>query len=78
MRAAGGLECGRARLLRDRRDGWRRGRKCPLDGSDTSFRWDGSQWLFNMSTANLSSGVKVKYYIPLNDGTYIFFTFGLK
>jgi len=46
--------------------------------SDTSFRWDGTEWIFNMSTSNLSSGVKVKYYIPLNDGTYIFFTFGLK
>jgi hypothetical protein len=48
--------------------------------SDTSFRWDAANqvWTFNMSTSNLSAGVKRKYYIPLNDGTYIFFTFGLK
>jgi hypothetical protein len=47
---------------------------------DTAFRWDptGRQWIFNMSTRNLTSGVKYTYRIPLNDGTAITYSFGVK
>jgi hypothetical protein len=48
--------------------------------SDTSFRWDPStrQWVFNMATSTLTAGRQLQYYIPLNDGTYIFFVFAVK
>jgi len=47
---------------------------------DTAFRWDptGRQWIFNMSTRNLTSGVKYTYRIPLNDGTAIAYSFAVK
>ncbi|HEX7422492.1 MAG TPA: PxKF domain-containing protein [Terriglobales bacterium] len=47
---------------------------------DTAFRWDptGQQWIFNMSTKNLSANVTYGYLITLNDGSYINFQFGLK
>jgi hypothetical protein len=48
--------------------------------SDTSFRWDPSaqQWIFNISTTNLSAGNTYVYRIQLNDGSSINFRFGLK
>ena len=47
---------------------------------DTAFRWDGvgQQWIFNISTKNLSANVKYTYRITLNDGTHIDFMFALK
>jgi hypothetical protein len=48
--------------------------------SDTSFRWDptAQQWIYNQNTNNLTSGVNYTYKIPLNDGTWITYKFGLK
>jgi Bacterial Ig-like domain (group 1) len=48
--------------------------------SDTSFHWDPSaqQWIFNISTTNLSAGQTYVYRIQLNDGSSINFRFGLK
>jgi hypothetical protein len=48
--------------------------------SDSSFRWDptSQQWIFNLSTKNLSSGKTYFYKINLNDGSTIEFSFGLK
>jgi hypothetical protein len=47
---------------------------------DPAFRWDPNdrQWIFNQSTKNLIAGVVYTYRIPLNDGTYIDYTFGVK
>jgi len=50
---------------------------------DTAFRWDptGQQWIFNQSTKNnmtLKSGVTYYFAINLNDGSTIFFQYGLK
>jgi hypothetical protein len=44
---------------------------------DTAFRWSPPQWVFNLGTSNLAAGTYI-YYIPLIDGTNIFFKFGLK
>jgi hypothetical protein len=44
---------------------------------DMSFRWDGQQWIFNITTANLSGGSTYIYTIALNDGSTIMFQFGL-
>jgi hypothetical protein len=45
---------------------------------DTTFRWTGDQWIFNLSTKNLSKNYTYLYRITLNDGTVIEFKFGLK
>ena len=47
---------------------------------DTSFRWDSinQQWIFNISTSNLSAGQTYIYTINLNDGTSIVFQYGLR
>jgi hypothetical protein len=47
---------------------------------DTVFRWspDGQQWIFNINTKNLKSGMTYLYRITLNDGSTIEFQFGLK
>jgi hypothetical protein len=47
---------------------------------DTSFRWSSTdqQWIYNLNTSNLTSGTKYTLVIPLNDNTFIFFTFGVK
>jgi hypothetical protein len=47
---------------------------------DSSFRWDPSaqQWIYNQATSNLTSGVSYTYRIPLNDGTWITYRFGIK
>ena len=47
---------------------------------DTAFRWDSTnqQWIFNISTSNLSASTTYKYEITLNDGSTIDFQFGLK
>ena len=50
---------------------------------DTAFRWDATnqQWIFNMSTKTSPQNVanQTYYYrIDLNDGTSIYFQFGLK
>jgi len=48
--------------------------------ADSAFRWDpgAQQWIFNISTKNLSKGYTYTYQITLNDGSTIQFTFGLK
>jgi len=38
---------------------------------DTAFRWDGQQWIFNLSTQGLSAGNTYIYTIALNDGTIV-------
>lgn len=47
---------------------------------DTAFRWDATdqQWIFNISSQNLSANFTYIYTITLNDGTVIAFQFGLK
>lgn len=47
---------------------------------DTAFRWDSTdqQWIFNISTQNLSANSTYIYTITLNDGTTINFQFGLR
>src|SRR5213079_940875 len=40
---------------------------------DTAFRWTGDQWIFNISTKGMKSGVKYTYQISLNDGSSIIF-----
>ena len=47
---------------------------------DAGFRWDsaGQQWVFNISTKNLTSSKTYVYEIALNDGTKIPFRYGLK
>ncbi len=47
---------------------------------ESNFRWDttNQQWIFNMSTKNLSAGETYSYKISLNDGTNIEFSFGLR
>jgi hypothetical protein len=51
---------------------------------DTAFRWDssGQQWIFNQSTKNNPSlnktGVTYTFTINLNDGSSIYFQYGLK
>ena len=51
---------------------------------DTAFRWDptAQQWIFNQSTKNNGTlnktGVTYFFAINLNDGTSIFFQYGLK
>ena len=51
---------------------------------DTAFRWDpsGQQWIFNQSTKNNGSlnhtGTTYYFGIQLNDGSWIYFQYGLK
>ena len=45
---------------------------------DTSFRTDGQQWIFNISTKGLAAGATYVFRIGLNDGTDITFQFGLR
>jgi hypothetical protein len=51
---------------------------------DTAFRWDstGQQWIFNQSTKNNGTlnqtGLIYCFTINLNDGTSIYFQYGLK
>jgi hypothetical protein len=47
--------------------------------ADTSFRFNATDqhWVFNMATSNLPREIR-QYYIPLSDGSYIFFQFGVK
>lgn len=47
---------------------------------DTAFRWDPTdqQWIFNITTVNLSAGSTYVYTIMLNDGSTIIFQFGLR
>lgn len=44
------------------------------------FRWSSSdqQWIFNMSTKSLKANYTYYYDIALNDGSHIYFQFGLK
>jgi hypothetical protein len=46
---------------------------------DSSFRWDSTaqQWIFNISTKPLSAQTTYVYSIGLNDGSTIFFRYGL-
>jgi hypothetical protein len=48
--------------------------------SDTAFRWSSTDqlWIFNISTKSLAAGQSYMYDITLNDGTHIYFQFGLK
>jgi galactose oxidase-like protein/Kelch motif protein len=48
--------------------------------NDTAFRWSASdaQWIFNISTKDLTAGKTYVYRVYLHDGTYIQFQFGLK
>jgi hypothetical protein len=48
--------------------------------NDTSFRWDptAQQWIFNISTKNLTKNRTYVYQINLNDGSTIMFQFGLR
>ncbi len=47
---------------------------------DAAFRWDATdqQWIFNISTQNLSADSTYVYTTALNDGTTIRFQFGLR
>lgn len=47
---------------------------------DMAFRWDptSQQWIFNITTVNLSAGSTYAYTITLNDGSTIMFQFGLQ
>jgi hypothetical protein len=45
---------------------------------DTAFRWDGQEWIFNITTANLTAGSTYIYTITLNDGSTIVFQYGLR
>jgi hypothetical protein len=45
---------------------------------DMSFRWDGQQWIFNITTTNLTAGSTYIYTITLNDGSTVMFQYGLR
>jgi hypothetical protein len=47
---------------------------------DTNFRWDssGQQWIFNISTKDMTAGDTYFFEITLTDGTTIDFHFGLR
>lgn len=47
---------------------------------DAAFRWDptAQQWIFNISTGNLTAGSTYVYTITLNDGSVISFRYGLR
>ena len=48
--------------------------------ADTAFRWDSAnqQWIFNISTKNLSANYTYVYAITLNDRSAIEFQYGLR
>jgi hypothetical protein len=48
--------------------------------ADAAFRWDSAnqQWIFNISTSNLTAGSTYVYAITLNDGSAINFQYGLR
>ena len=50
------------------------------DIPDTAFRWDptSQQWIFNITTADLAAGNTYVYAITLNDGSVIYFQYGLR
>jgi hypothetical protein len=54
----------------------------PVDTNnpDTAFRWDptSQQWIFNITSGNLTAGNTYVYAITLNDGTIINFQYGLR
>jgi hypothetical protein len=45
---------------------------------DTVFRWSVDQWIFNLSTKNLTANKLYRGTITLNDGSTIIYNFGLK
>jgi hypothetical protein len=45
---------------------------------DTIFRWDGAEWVFNLSTSALTANTTYVYRIVLGDGTFVDFKFGVK
>ena len=47
---------------------------------DTAFRWDptSQQWIFNIDNSNLSAGSTYFYAVTLNDGSVIYFQYGLR
>jgi hypothetical protein len=47
---------------------------------DTAFRWSATdkQWIFNLSTKNLSAGKTYTYKVTLVGGAYFTIVFGLK
>lgn len=47
---------------------------------DTAFRWDptNQEWIFNITTKNLSPNSTYVYTITLNDGSTLMFQFGLR
>jgi hypothetical protein len=47
---------------------------------DTAFRWDATeqQWIFNVSTQSLTANQTYVFQIELNDGSSIFFQFGVR
>jgi len=47
------------------------------DIPDSAFRWSTNQWIFNLSTSNLTKGTTDTFRIILRSG-YIEFTVGLK
>ena len=48
------------------------------DIPDSAFRWSTNQWIFNMATSNLVKGSTYQFRIALKDGSFIYFTFGMK
>jgi hypothetical protein len=49
-------------------------------GPDSNVRWSSAdqQWVFNINTKGLKTGISYVYRIYLSDGTFIPFQFGLK
>jgi hypothetical protein len=45
---------------------------------DNQFRWDGSQWIFNISTKNMSANQTYYFQVVLADGSTVNFRFGLR
>jgi len=45
---------------------------------DSQFRWDGSQWIFNISTKGLSANQTYFFQVVLSDGSTVDFHFGLR
>jgi len=48
------------------------------DIPDSAFRWSTNQWIFNLSTSNLTKGTTYTFRIYLKDLSYIQFTVGAK
>lgn len=45
---------------------------------DNQFRWDGSQWVFNISTKTLTANQTYYFQVTLADGSTMTFRFGLR